>query len=288
MTAPQITVVIPHYRDFARLDLCLKALERQTLPRDRFEIVVADNASPEGEEALKTAIAGRARWVVASERGAGPARNGGVAAAHGELLAFTDSDCIPEPQWLAEGVAALGRHDIVGGAMTVLAGRPRSAAEAFECVFAFDNADYVLRKGFTVTANLFCPKTVFDAVGGFRVGVPEDLEWSHRATAAGYSLGYAERAVVGHPARKDWAELKTKWMRLNREAFALAAARPGGRLKWLARTLLVPVSALAHTPKVLASRQVSSGRDRLLALFMLYRLRLWRFADSVGLVFSKG
>ena len=181
---PRVTVVIPHYRDFTRLDLCLKALEGQTFPREQFEIVVADNASPSGEAALQAAVAGRARWVVVGERGAGPTRNGGVAAARGELLAFTDSDCIPEPQWLAEGIAALDRYDVVGGAMTVLADGPLTAAEAFERVFAFDNADYVLRKGFTVTANLFCPKAVFQAVGGFRVGVPEDKEWSHRATAA--------------------------------------------------------------------------------------------------------
>jgi glycosyltransferase involved in cell wall biosynthesis len=77
---PKVSVIIPHYRDLARLDKCLTALGRQTYPRDCIEIIVADNASPEGETAVAAAIAGRSRLVVVREKGAGLARNGGVAA----------------------------------------------------------------------------------------------------------------------------------------------------------------------------------------------------------------
>ncbi len=79
----------------------------QTYPRDGFEIIVADNASPEGEAAIAALIAGRAELTIVAERGAGAARNGGAAKARGEILAFTDCDCVPEPRWLEAGVAAL-------------------------------------------------------------------------------------------------------------------------------------------------------------------------------------
>jgi glycosyltransferase involved in cell wall biosynthesis len=108
---PFVSVIVPHYRDLAGLNLCLSALAAQTYPKDRFEVVVADNASPEGPELVGEAIGGRARLVVVSERGAGPARNGGVAVAKAAVLAFTDSDCVPEPQWLIEGIRALDRYD---------------------------------------------------------------------------------------------------------------------------------------------------------------------------------
>jgi len=281
--------VIPHYQDLDGLAHCLARLERQTFPKDAFEIVVADNASPAGEAAVAAVVAGRARLVVCTEQGAGPARNAGVAASTGEILAFTDSDCLPEPGWLEGGLAALERFDFVGGRMEVSVADPAHLAptEAFESVFAFDNEKYVRRMGFTVTANLFCARKVFDAVGGFRVGVSEDKDWSHRARDAGYRIGYAVDAVVGHPARRTWVELQRKWRRLNQETFALALDRPRGRPLWFLRLLALPPSAVAHTPRVLTSRALRSWKPRVLALGVLYRLRLWRFADGLRLLFTR-
>ena len=92
---PRISVVIPHYNDLKRLSLCLDALRRQTYPADRVEIVVADNASPQGVEAVRAVVADRARVVLVRDRGAGPARNGGVAASTGEILAFIDLTATP-------------------------------------------------------------------------------------------------------------------------------------------------------------------------------------------------
>jgi GT2 family glycosyltransferase len=285
---PKVSVVVPHYRDLKSLDACLEALGRQTYPRADFEIVVADNNSPESEAAVAQVIAGRARLTIVTEKGAGPARNGGVAAARAEILAFSDCDCVPEPDWLAEGLRALGDYDFVGGRMKVLVDDPArlAPAEAFERVFAFDNETYVRKKGFTVTANLFCRKVMFDKIGGFRVGVSEDVEWCHRAIAAGYRIGYAEKAVAGHPARRTWPELLHKWKRLNSETYLLYADRPGGRLKWLVRSLALPLSAVAHSPKVLASRELNSSGERLGALSMLYRQRLWRFVDAYRLALA--
>lgn len=287
---PRLSVIVPHYHDLRSLDLCLQALEAQRFPRSDFEIIVADNASPEGEARVADVIAGRARLVTIGERGAGPARNGGAELARGDLLAFTDCDCMPEPQWLAEGVEALSRFDFVGGAMQVLVDDPEhlSATEAFEREFAFNNRDYVETKGFTVTANLFCSRAVFDAVGGFRVGVSEDFEWCQRARGAGYRLGYAPMAIVGHPARRTWDELLGKWRRLNSETYALFGESAGGRVRWVLRSLALPISAMAHTPRVLASRKLENIEQKLSALKVLYRLRLWRFADALRLSLKRG
>ena len=288
--SPRVSVIVPHFNDLLRLDHCLACLGAQTFPRDQCEIIVADNGSPQGEDAVQAVIAGRARLVIAKEKGAGPARNAGVAAARGEILAFTDADCLPEPSWLAEGVDALGRYDLVGGQVSVVVADPDrpSAVEAFEAVFAFDNETYVNRLGFTVTANLFCPKALFERVGGFRTGVSEDLDWSHRARDAGYRLGYASAAGVGHPARASWAELRAKWRRLNSETLGLQSNTPAGRLKWALRSLLMPASAIVHTPKVMLSSKLHGWPARLGALMVLYRLRTWRAFDGLRLLTRSG
>jgi hypothetical protein len=163
------------------------------------------------------------------------------------------------------------------------AARP-TPAEAFEMVFAFQNRVYVEKKGFTVTANLFCSRAVFDAVGPFKVGVSEDLEWCQRATAKGFRIGYAAEAVVAHPARRDWPALLKKWQRLSEESFALAISKPGGRVKWGLRSLALLPSIAAHTPRVLGSAALTRGVERRRALATLARLRWWRFVDAQRLL----
>jgi GT2 family glycosyltransferase len=286
---PPVSIIVPHYNDLARLDTCLAAISLQTYPRELVEVVVADNASPCGEAAVVEVIAGRARLTVCAIKGAGPARNAGVAAASHGVLAFTDSDCLVDPGWLAAGVAALDGADLVGGRMKVSVRQPgrRSGAEAFEQVFGFDNRDYVLRQNFTVTANLFTRAKVFAAIGGFRTEVSEDKEWCQRAVAAGHRIAYAPDAVVGHPARADWAELRHKWERLESESLALAAERPGGRLRWVARSWLLPLSIAAHAPKVLRSPELDNFPERLRALGTLARARLWRFANAQRIGWSR-
>ncbi|MEO7542748.1 MAG: glycosyltransferase [Novosphingobium sp.] len=282
-----MTVIVPHYNDLVRLRTCLEAIELQTLSRERFEIVVADNSSPVGLAAVEAAVAGRARVTVAGERGAGMARNAGVAEARGSVLAFTDSDCIPEPNWLAAGLARLANADLVGGRMTVSVGDEArmTGAEAFERVFAFHNRHYIEKKRFSVTANLFCRRSLFDAVGPFRnAEISEDFEWCRRAVAQGFSLVYEPSAVVSHPARADWLQLKRKWTRMNAETYAMTGKGKAGQLRWVARNLSMPFSILAHVPKVVASPELPDARARVRALGTLARLRLWRMVDGLRLV----
>lgn len=275
---PRVSVIVPHYEDLASLGRCLDALAAQDFAD--FEIVVGDNASPSGLAAVEAVVAGRARVVVEPEKGAGAARNAAVAASAGAVLAFTDADCTPVPGWLAAGVAALAGADLVGGAMAVSVGDEAAITpvEAFERLFAFDNRAYVEAKGFSVTANLFTRRDVFDAVGGFRPAVSEDADWCLRARDAGYRIAYAPAALVAHPARRTWGELARKWDRLVRESHALHRARGGGTAAWLGRTWLLPASIPAHLPRILTSPRLVRPRDRLAAAGVMARLRLWRFA----------
>lgn len=280
---PRVSVIVPHYRDLRGLDACLADLLQQTV--QPFEIIVADNNSPEGAAAIAEVVGGRAKLVIVTDKGAGPARNGGVAAATGEILAFTDSDCRPARDWLEQGLWALSRYDLVGGRVDVF---PEHAdritpAEGFDIVFGFDNRSYVLDKKFTVTANLFCRREVFDAVGGFLSTVSEDVEWSHRAQAKGFRLGYADAAVVDHPARRTWDDLLAKWRRVNSETRQLHVMYHRGTLRWLARCLVLPLSAFVHAPRILLAKRLPPAA-RGPAVLMLFRLRVWRSLDCLRLL----
>jgi len=287
---PRISVIVPHYNDLANLRICLDRLACQSLGFAEREIIVVDNLSDAGLPAVQAVCGANARVIVAAARGPGPARNAGVAAATAPFLAFTDSDCSPDPAWLEEGLKALERYDLVGGEMQVTVGSERSPTpvECFETVFAFKNRHYVEKEGYSVTANLFTRRDVFHKVGGFAAAtVAEDAEWCRRVQRAGFTLGYAPRACVSHPARRDWPDLSRKWKRMLLHQFNETQAQPRPKLRWLMFNLKVLASPLLHIFVVLRSRRLKGASQRLGAILVLLRLRLWRFAEGMALLMGR-
>jgi glycosyltransferase involved in cell wall biosynthesis len=281
-----VSVIVPHYNDFYHLQHCLESLRHQNLPRQRYEIIVADNNSVGGVQAVEE-IAGEDVIVVpAPEQGAGPARNAGVAASRGNILAFIDSDCRADPNWLVEGVTALERFDYVGGQVVTVTGQgsEMTAAEAVEAVFAFNFKKYIEKGGFSGSGNFFVPRAIFGRVGGFRAGVSEDMDWCRRANAIGFRLGYAEEAIVFHSARREWRELKAKWDRILVETIQLTQEQPGWRLRWIGYAIVVGASPLAHWITVLRSPRLIGLRAKCCGLCGLVRIRGYRSCRMLRLI----
>lgn len=285
----EFAVIIPHYNDVRRLARCLEALRAQD--RTGFEIFVVDNGSTEPLDAVK-ADNPDVRFVTEEAKGAALARNRGVIESEAEVLAFLDADCVPAPNWLAAVRRAVGTTgDIIGGAIDVFdeTPPPRSGAEAFETVFAFNYKDYIERKGFSGTGNLVTSRGVFEAVGPFVNGLSEDAEWCLRARGKGFRLVLDEGMRVGHPTRADWPALTRKWRRTSREMFALhMQAHPGatGRLRWALRAVAMALSWLPHLPRILLSPRLNGIGERLRGAATLIRLRLlrswWMLRQVVG------
>lgn len=276
-------VIIPHYNDVARLIRCLDALAPQIGPD--IELVVVDNGSTDPLAPVR-ARHPWARIVVEPRKGAANARNRGVAETTAPLLMFIDSDCLPDPDWVARGRGALGRTgaDLVGGRVSVFdeTPPPRTGAQAFETVFAFDFKSYIERKGFSGSGNLVTRRDVFAATGPFVHGLSEDLDWCRRATARGFRLAYDDSLRVGHPSRNDWPALARKWRRVTEESFGVNGRTPVRRAVWAARALAMPASVLVHAPRVLRHPALRGPGERARALATLARLRLARAGWMLG------
>jgi glycosyltransferase involved in cell wall biosynthesis len=283
-----VSVIVPHYSDLAGLDRCLGALSRQSYPRDRFEIIVGDNNSPEGVEAVTRAVAGRARVTVITEKGAGLAKNGALALATSGMLAFTDSDCVPEPEWLERGVGALAELDVVGGKMQVFPDDETNinAVECFELVFRFDNEAYVRQGGFTVTPT--CSPGARCSTASARSPTASPRMWSDATGPPPPDIGWATGTTSSSATRhvRIGRRCAKCTRRQDREMFMLRVTSSAARVKWLMRSLAYPLSAVAHTPKVLVSRRLTGPRQRLGALIVLYRLRLFRTVIGFTLLLS--
>jgi GT2 family glycosyltransferase len=272
---PDAAIIIPHYNDVTRLTRCLEALAPQLSAQT--ELVVVDNASTDDLGAVQRAFAD-VRFVTEPLKGAAAARNRGVVETTAPLIFFLDADCVPEPDWVQNAFAVSGRGDLVGGAVSVFdeTPAPRSGAEAFETVFAFNNRRYIEEEGFSVTANLLTRRDVFEDVGPLDGSQSEDVEWCQRAVSKGYTLVYAESLRVSHPSRSDWAALARKWRRMTHEGFGLNGTGGAARVKWAAKALAMPISALVHVPKVLHDPGLRDGQERRAALGTLAALRLQR------------
>jgi glycosyltransferase involved in cell wall biosynthesis len=216
---PFVSVIIPVYNDSVRLTKCLHALDRQTYPSDRYEILVIDNGSTQSIDMLVGEHA-NARAALEPKPGSYAARNKGLSVARGEVIAFTDSDCIPSPQWIAQGVEALlGNKEggLVGGGIQVFPADPRraTAVELYDLVRGLVQKDYV-HSGFAVTANLFTFRHVIETVGPFDAELKSggDAEWGQRAVARGFRFVYAEAASIAHPARRTLGQIYDKVARV--------------------------------------------------------------------------
>lgn len=281
--APQLAVIIPHYNDPERLERCLAALAPQLAQHPEAEAVVADNASPCDLAPLIAAYPA-VRFVTEPTKGAAAARNCGVRETTAPRIAFLDSDCVPNADWLAMALKLAGTAGLVGGRVDTFdeTPAPRSGAEAFETVFAFHQKDYVEKKGFSVTANLLTTRAVFEDVGPLIVGLSEDMDWCFRATAKGHSLIYADDLAVSHPTRQDWPALAKKWKRTTLEGFHLNGTSPGARVKWLLRAGVILASGPAHLPRVLGSDKLASKTERRRGAATLLRLRAARALWMLG------
>lgn len=263
--APRLALIVPHYNDIARLQACLAALAPQM--GAEVELVVVDNGSTEDLGAVKTLLQSQfpgARLIQEPGKGAALARNRGVAETSAPHLLFLDADCIPAPDWLATALDLAGPDRVVGGRIDVFdeTPGPRSGAEAFETVFAFNQRRYVTQKGFSVTANLLTTRAVFDRTGGFANALSEDFDWCRRAVAGGAPLVYEDRLAVAHPTRQDWAALRRKWLRLTEESFATHGTGTGARIAWALKAVAVLASGPVHLPRVLRHARLSGIEKR--------------------------
>jgi GT2 family glycosyltransferase len=267
MDTPTVSVIVPVLDGLDGLVRCVRALLDQDYPADRVEILVADNGSAV-DPAPHLPADERVTVIHEPRPGSYAARNAALGVAKGEVLAFTDADCLPDRGWLTAAVAALQqepRADMIGGAVELTfdgpGGRPRNGAEWHEYLHSFKQESYLAEQGFAVTANLVTWRDVVERVGEFDAALKSggDAEWSRRVTASGGTQRYAPQAVVRHPARASWGEVRDKNRRVTAGVRERLARQGNDRVK-LARLLAGQVTKAVRTS---ATAMVATQPDTL-------------------------
>ena len=202
MTDPPITVVVPTYRRPDLLRRCLTALSGQTLPTQQFAVIVVDDGNDptvavlvgdvSRESGLQLTYLGQPQ-----RRGPAAARNRGWRMATTPVIAFTDDDCIPRPDWLSAALTQFraGAQVVTGRVVMPLPDQPT----------AHDRTTALLGSAEFVTANCFCQRTALIQVNGFDEAFDqawrEDSALQFALLRAGIPIESCPDAVVVHPLR---------------------------------------------------------------------------------------
>lgn len=209
---PFVSVVLPVKNGAGRLETCLESLNRQTYPKDRFEIIVADGRSTDATAAIAKTfgciVVDNPRQTVAG------GRNAGVGASKGELIAFSEDDMVLPPTWLAEGVAALVNSSAIAvGGPTPIPYSSSPFSKAVDFIFKLATLS-----GYSVQSGLVRAKCdITDIPGGNSIYrreaftqygpvdealvTGEDVDFHLRIRANGLQLAFSSSFLAYHHKR---------------------------------------------------------------------------------------
>ena len=227
-----VSVVVPVFNAARTLPSCLAAVARLDPPP--IEILFVDNGSVDGGPSIIRAFqrdhpSVAARILTEPRRGASVARNRGIQAAKGDIVAFTDSDCSPDPAWLRHLTHAFADPAIAAAAGRIVAAPARSIVELFSALYTLQSSDKPARyerwspwEGGFPTANFAARKAVLEKLRGFDEAVciyGEDYDLCARMYAQGAVIAYVPEAVTYHHHR-------TTVRSMVRQAFGFGRSHP--------------------------------------------------------------
>jgi glycosyltransferase involved in cell wall biosynthesis len=217
-----VSVIIPVYKDWDRIKLCLDSLAKQSYPSNSYEILIINNGDREEiPKWLNNNNQSNLKIFSETQKGSYAARNKGINESIGEIIAFIDSDCIADTNWIMEGAKLINGGKLrVAGKISIFPKNPSNPnlAEIYDMVFGFDQ-ESSSKSGLSVTANLFVKREIIDRVGLFKSSMLSggDTDWSKRASKIGIGLSYSDQVQISHPARSSSRDLFMKRARVSRK-----------------------------------------------------------------------
>jgi cellulose synthase/poly-beta-1,6-N-acetylglucosamine synthase-like glycosyltransferase len=212
------SVVIPAYNAGKTLPDTLIALKQQSVSPAEYEVIVVDDGSTDETAALARCFG--ANCISQPNRGPAAARNYGVRVSRGEIILFTDADCVPDQDWIKQMTLPFRNERTVGVKGAYRTRQTELAARFAQAEFEdrYDLLKKVAAIDMVDTYSAAFRREVFIKIGMFDESFPvannEDTELSYRLCAAGYLLKFNSEALVYHRHPDSFAKyLRLKYKR---------------------------------------------------------------------------
>lgn len=182
---PFISFVIPCLNAERTLDLCLDSIFKVDYPKEKYEVIIVDNGSNDGT--LEIIKRYDVQFFVRPGLTISALRNCGVLHSKGKILAFLDSDCVIQKDWLVNALKILKDKQI--GATGCGYGIPENASWVIKAWY-LPQKDSLREVSFIPSGNLVVPREVFERVKGFneQLITGEDFDFCQRVHSAGYCI----------------------------------------------------------------------------------------------------
>jgi cellulose synthase/poly-beta-1,6-N-acetylglucosamine synthase-like glycosyltransferase len=196
------SIVIPAHNADKTLSDTLIALKHQSISPADYEVIVVDDGSTDETAALAHRFG--ANCINQPNRGPAAARNNGVRVAQGDIILFTDADCIPDWDWIRQMTLPFQNERAVGVKGAYRTRQTELAARFAQAEFEdrYDLLKKVAAIDMVDTYSAAFRREIFITIGLFDESFPvannEDTELSYRLCAAGYLLEFNPRALVYH------------------------------------------------------------------------------------------
>jgi glycosyltransferase involved in cell wall biosynthesis len=261
---PFVSVVVPVLDGERTIGECLASLAKTDYPADRREIIVVDNGST--DRTAEIVRSAPVEYLSETRRGTARARNLGIQASRGEILAFTDGDCLASTGWLRTLVDGFGEADVGAVAGEILPFPPRSGAERYAARIRHLSPERYLSRPtfpFAATANLAFRREVFSQIGLLDPDTPRGGESADFCTRflrqTGLRIALAPTAAVFHRHRATGRDLfRQQWGYGQGHAYLYSKYR--AELPWTWRETVHVYRDLGRS----AAALIDTGRRRLM------------------------
>lgn len=196
------SLIVPAYNASVTIERCLNSLENQSTPKEVYEVILIDDGSTDRTSDIAKQFPIKYFWQ--KNQGPATARNKGAQEAKGEIILFTDADCVPENNWIEEMVKPFWDPKVMA-----VKGAYKTHQRTLTARFAqieFEERFEMLKKAESIdmvdTYSAGYRKLIFLSFGGFDPSFPvannEDTELSYKMSQAGHKMVFNPNAIVYH------------------------------------------------------------------------------------------
>jgi len=214
---PGVTVIVPVRNAQKTIDKCINALHKQDYPQDKLQIIIADNGSTDKTQEIIRSFP--VEMIIEPKTGSYNARNHALPLATGDIIAFTDSDCVADPNWLKSLIGGFTDPQIAGcgGKIEDFSGTGWIQRYSNIHVLRQDQslAETTRPHPYIIGANMAYRREIFSELGYFdgRFISGGDTDMSWRVQQAGYKIKYIPEAIIHHFHRATVAGLYGQYFR---------------------------------------------------------------------------